>query len=214
MRSGPGRPMKYTDAERRVYGAWRNMHQRCYNSDAPGWSRYGGRGITVCVRWSRTDGLKNFTVDMGPRPTPRHELDRYPDNDGNYEPNNCRWATKSQQNRNRRRNRRLTFDGRVQTLQAWADEVGVPQETLRSRIRGGWSVERALSTPRDTRYLVSHTKPRQTKRARLLTFRRKTKTIAEWSRVVGIHEHTIFDRLARNWSINKALSTPSTHSKN
>ncbi len=86
----------YTTSE---YRAWAKMKDRCLNPDSRSFADYGGRGITVCDRW--IDGFENFLDDMGPKPGPRLSIDRI-DNDGNYEPGNCRWATQSQQNANRR----------------------------------------------------------------------------------------------------------------
>jgi hypothetical protein len=83
------------------------MKQRCLNPCHPAWGHYGGRGITVCKRWRNS--FKAFFADMGQRSSPKHSIDRYPDNDGNYEPRNCRWATQLQQSANRRqRYRRKT----------------------------------------------------------------------------------------------------------
>jgi hypothetical protein len=84
------------DAE---YSIWRQMRQRCSNSRNTSYKLYGGRGISVCARW---DTFENFLADMGRRPSPQHSLDRFPNNDGNYEPGNVRWATAKQQANNRR----------------------------------------------------------------------------------------------------------------
>ncbi|HEX7893188.1 MAG TPA: hypothetical protein VF447_03285 [Terriglobales bacterium] len=85
----------------REYRAWAGMIQRCTNPKHARWADWGGRGITVCERWR---SFENFYADMGNRPSPAHSLDRFPDNDGNYEPGNVRWATRSEQQLNKRPN--------------------------------------------------------------------------------------------------------------
>lgn len=126
------------------YSAWSSMIQRCTNQKGAGYHRYGGRGIAVCDRW-RTS-YETFLADMGRRPSPQHSVDRK-DNDGNYEPGNCRWATVKEQGRNRRTNHTITARGRTATLIEWAELSGIRAGTIYERLRRGWSDERAVFTP-------------------------------------------------------------------
>lgn len=96
---------------------WKSMLSRCSQPGRASWKNYGGRGITVCARWR--DSFDSFCADMGPRPSAEHSIDRI-DNDGNYEPGNCRWATKAQQAANRRNSKNIAFNGEVMTQAQWA----------------------------------------------------------------------------------------------
>jgi len=125
----------------RAYSVWHSMLQRCLNPNNPNWSRYGGRGITVCERWRSS--FQAFLEDMGEPPSGM-SLNRV-DNDGPYAKENCEWATDEAQARNKRGNRQLTFGGRTQPLAAWAEELGIPYYTLHARLRRGWSEERTLT---------------------------------------------------------------------
>lgn len=122
------------------YRSWQAMFKRCDNPNSEAYHHYGGRGIGICERWKE---FTNFLADMGHRPSMQHSLDRK-DNDGNYEPGNCRWATKEEQARNQRRNHILTMAGRSQCLAAWAKEFSIEPSKLRQRIRRGLSIEQAL----------------------------------------------------------------------
>ena len=124
----------------REYSIWGGMEQRCLNRNNHAYKNYGGRGIKVCNRWLK---FENFYKDMGECPVGK-TLDRI-DNNGNYKPSNCRWATVKEQNNNRRNNHLLTFKGKTQTIAQWAKEIGINRATLSSRIYKGWSVERALT---------------------------------------------------------------------
>lgn len=125
------------------YISWRAMRRRCTDPNRRSFHRYGGRGIRVCERWQN---FYAFYEDMGPRPD-GHTLDRI-DNDGDYEPGNCRWASVVAQNENRINNRMLTFQGRTLCVTAWAKELGVRPQLLFYRISLGWSAEDTLTKPR------------------------------------------------------------------
>lgn len=117
------------------YPIWNQMIRRCTRPKHPEFSNYGARGIKVCERWMK---FENFYADMGAKPTGR-SLDRFPDNDGNYEPGNCRWATSIEQCNNMRKNVYIEFNGRRQTATEWARETGIKAGTLTYRFRRGYS---------------------------------------------------------------------------
>lgn len=134
------------------YRTWSAMLSRCNNEKHRNYVNYGGRGITVCERWSL---YENFLMDMGRRPSDRHSLDRI-DNDAGYSPENCRWATYVQQNNNQRRDKKecvfkgsdlFENQGRSQTIRDWCKELGRKLETYRARRRIGMSIEEALFAP-------------------------------------------------------------------
>lgn len=125
------------------YTTWHSMKQRCLNPMNDRYSYYGGRGIKVCDRWNE---FRNFLTDMGLRPSPDHSLDRYPDNDGDYCPGNCRWATDQEQARNTSRNRMIEFRGEILCIEDWRRRLGMSHATIHHRLNN-WSVERALTQP-------------------------------------------------------------------
>lgn len=122
--------------------SWTHIKQRCYNPRNRKYPHYGGRGIRMCDRW--LNSFAAFAADMGPRPSPKHSIDRI-DVNGNYEPGNCRWATVLEQARNNRRTVNVTAFGRTQCIAAWASELGLDRVTLARRIAAGLSVEAALT---------------------------------------------------------------------
>ena len=121
------------------YCVWENMIQRCNNPKTPHYYNYGGRGIKVCKRWK---SFENFYEDMGDRPKGT-SLERI-DNDGDYEPGNCRWATQKEQMRNTRRTSFLTIGGVTKPRATWAEEAGIGISTLKGRIRRGWPEDKLL----------------------------------------------------------------------
>jgi len=124
------------------YRTWKDIKKRCYDTHCIGYHDYGARGINVCERWR--ENFPAFLADMGQKPTPEHSIDRI-DNNGNYEPGNCRWATRKVQNRNKGNNRIIEFNGHAKSLAEWAEELGMNYMTLYNRLRLGWSVERAFT---------------------------------------------------------------------
>lgn len=126
------------------YSALAHMIQRCSNPNNKKFPRYGGRGITVCEHWME---FANFLADMGERPSPRHSIDRK-DNDGNYEPDNCRWATPKEQRNNTPDVHWVEYGGLCLTLAEWSERTGIRQKTLYlRRITKGWSAEQTLTRP-------------------------------------------------------------------
>jgi hypothetical protein len=128
------------------YRSWVGMRGRCYNKNDTSYYNYGGRGITVCDEWLAS--FDKFYADMGSKPIggSRYSLERI-DTNKMYTPENCRWATYTEQANNRRDNINLTYKDRTQTLAQWADELGLNRGTLWGRLNRDWSVERSLSTP-------------------------------------------------------------------
>jgi hypothetical protein len=116
------------------YEAWRSMNKRCSNRNHRFFNRYGGRGITVCSRWLHS--FEMFLADMGRKPLGT-SLERR-NNDGNYEPSNCYWATAKEQNRNRRTNVNIEIDGRTMCASDWAKEAGLSHTTVLRRLRAGF----------------------------------------------------------------------------
>lgn len=126
-----------------TYFCWMNMRRRCSDPKVARYPRYGGRGIVVCASWDASFGA--FLADMGEKPVGM-TLDRT-DNDGNYEPSNCRWATRTEQQRNTSRSKLITHDGVTMTQRQWSLRVFGDPFLLGHRIRSGWTEHAALVTP-------------------------------------------------------------------
>lgn len=124
------------------FRSWKGMKERCSRPIGDHAARYHDRGIRVCDRWR--ESFENFLADMGLRPSPRHSIDRI-DNNGNYEPGNCRWATTKEQACNRTNSRRIKLDGMAMTIAEAAERTGLKFATIYSRLEDGWSDDEALT---------------------------------------------------------------------
>lgn len=126
----------------KLYSQWSSMKARCSNPAHNRYELYGGRGIAVCAEWANNfEAFRDWAIANGYRDG--LTIDRK-DTDGPYSPENCRWATQKEQQNNRRNNRRITYGGKSQTLQQWAEERGIKRQTIQTRLSRGWPVSRAL----------------------------------------------------------------------
>jgi hypothetical protein len=126
------------------YAAWSAMKHRCHNPANKSYHNYGGRGIVVCDEWILSYAA--FLADVGRRPSPKHQLERI-DNNGNYEPKNVRWATRTEQLRNTRHNRLLTYNGTTLCIADWAEKLAIPRSMIDNRLKQGWPIEQIFTTP-------------------------------------------------------------------
>jgi len=177
---------KHGEAGSRTHRIWSLMKGRCSNPNLPEYKHYGERGITVCERWQ---SFENFLADMGEAP-PGLSIDRIDNNKG-YAPDNCRWATQSEQARNTRRARNLTLNGRTQHMNAWAEELGVSVSRLRWRLDNGWSHERILLTPGKSKLEA--------------TVDGVTRTLRQWATHTGLPYSSMISRVERGWSGRDAV---------
>ena len=135
----------------KTFKSWESMKQRCLNKNSPDYHRYGGRGVSVCDRW--VNSFDNFLSDMGLRPDGK-TLDRL-DVNGNYTPENCRWATQEEQNQNKRKTLKITAFGETKTVHEWAAQYNLAARVIIERIKVGWDAEKALLTPNRKRKSIS-----------------------------------------------------------
>lgn len=178
----------------RMYKIWANMKGRCFRKNNINYKNYGGRGIKICKRWLN---FENFYEDMREGYSEKLTLDRV-DNNGDYEPSNCRWATYKQQCRNTRKNVLYKYGGEKFHSADVFNKFGIKRQTFEKRVRDlGWSVEDAIETP------ISYNHP--DRRAMHYNYRGKKYTIRELSEIFKIHPHTIRYRLKTGKTIEEAL---------
>lgn len=134
---------KHKGTGTRLYGIWKGMRERCNTRSSTTYKRYGGKGITVCSEWNDFDVFREWALSHGYADD--LTIDRI-NSAGNYEPNNCRWATYKEQANNLRTNRVISFNGRTMTMTQWGDELGIKPTTIWARLKRGWSIEQTLTT--------------------------------------------------------------------
>ena len=175
------------------YSSWDAMKQRCNNPNHKSYDRYGGRGITYDPSW---EDFSVFFEDMGEKPTSKHQLERE-DNEKGYSKENCIWATRKVQYRNRggaRATRLYTYDGKTMCLKDWAEEVGISASAMQKRLNNGWPLEKAFSK-------VRHDGPK------LFTFEDKTMSLTEWSKYLNVPRPTIVDRIKKGLPPEKIFAS-------
>jgi hypothetical protein len=175
------------------------MKSRCYNKKESNYKRYGGRGITVCYEW--LNSFVAFYKDMGDPPV-GYTLERI-NNDKDYCKENCKWATPSEQARNRSTNTIITLGDKSKLLIEWLEELNMPRATYYSRIKSGLTPEQALLTPIDMRYSGD------SKKRNLFTYNGKTQCVTVWSRESGIPASTLRQRIKKGYSPEQVMSTAS-----
>lgn len=143
---------EHKQSKSRTYICWQSAKNRAFNVNGTDYQRYGGRGITMCQEWK--DSFLAFLKDMGHVPD-GYTLERI-DNDGNYEPGNCKWANRKEQGNNTARNRYVSYNGKTQTLAQWAEEYNIDYTTLFYRLKAGWDVKDALTRRNRFKSLTRH----------------------------------------------------------
>lgn len=177
----------------RLYNIYSNMKDRCYNKKTSSYKRYGGRGIKICQEWlDDFENFKNWALPNGYNDS--LTIDRI-NNNGNYEPSNCRWITSKEQQSNTRRNLYITYNGEVHTLAEWERIMGVKTGLLGKRLRKGWDIKKAFTTPSDFQKVK-------------ITFNGITLCSTDWDKKLGFRKTTVWWRIKHGWSIEKALTTP------
>lgn len=183
------------------YGIWSSMKARCNNQRTDSYPLCGGRGIKICDRWQRGEngltGFECFLADMGQRPSSKHSIERI-DNNGNYEPGNCEWASKEKQDRNKRINHWVEYKGQRMILADAIRVSGLPAKLVDNRLRRGWELERALSVS-----ALSYDSDRMI----MVEFRGRKMNLKAAAKEAGIKYHTVFARISKGWPAEKALNT-------
>lgn len=177
----------------KLYSVWSNMRNRCNNPHCNDYQYYGGKGVRVCKEWDDYAAFREWSYTNGYIENAGLSIDRK-DVNGAYSPENCRWATKTEQMNNMSSNRSITYNGETHTIAEWSAITGIPFEIIESRIVAyGWTYERALTTP-----VNSHRKQYE--------YLEEKHTLTEWAKLYGLNYHTLYNRVnIYSWSLAQAL---------
>ncbi len=189
----------------RFYDIWTKIKNRCLNKNNKNYNQYGKRGITIHPQWLkfenfRDDMLTNYNEHCKKNGEKNTTIERI-NNNGNYEPNNCKWATREEQSNNKRNNHLLTFNGQTLTFSQWEHKLNFKHNTLHNRINVyKWSIERALNQPASSGIR---------KDSILITYNNITLPLTQWCKKLNLSYATISTRIKRlHWNAKKALITP------
>ena len=172
------------------YHTWKNMRARCNAPCNKENGNYQKKNITVCERWNH---FEKFYEDMGPKPTKKHSIDRI-NNDGNYEPNNCRWADNTVQSNNKSNNFLINYDGKVWTISQLAENLGLSRNALKKHIADKKrSADEAINRINQNLYIE---------------YNGEKKSREEWCKIYNIKLSNLYSRLSKGWTIEKALTKP------
>lgn len=176
---------------KKIYKVWHGMLTRCNDHSHSGFHRYGGRGIEVCSEWVSFKSFVNWAILSGYDQS--YSLDRI-DNNGNYEPSNCRWADRKTQSRNRENNVFYEYGGERKTIPEWAEIYDLKVITLACRLnRMGWSIERALLE-------------RPSKKDGLYSANGETKHLKDWAKIIGIKPEALYLRMRRGKTLEDIVN--------
>jgi len=188
------RNTKHGGSKTRVYKIWEGMKARCNNSNNPSFEYYGKRNISICDEWEK-EFMNFYSWAMSNGYRDDLTIERI-NNDGNYEPSNCKWATPKEQNNNTRHNRIVEYEGNKFNLTQLSEKYNIPFSVLKHRLNKNWGINVAIKTPVRNKNIM-------------LDYNGMTKTLSTWCTELNLNRWTVWSRINKqNWSIEKALSTP------
>jgi len=173
------------------------MRRRCNNPKSDYYNNYGGRGIKVCKEWNDYSNFREWALSSGY--LENLSIDRI-DVDGDYQPSNCRWATRKEQANNTRRNIKLTYKGVTKTATEWAREIGITKSAIFHRLDRSWTIEEIMTIPMGERRV------KESPKAKVYLYRGELKTLKQLSEIKGIHPETIKQRIKKGMTIEEAAT--------